>query len=154
MGSRGPQRIYSDDERKARAAERTRAKYHANKEYRERARAKAEDYAKKYPEKCVMYKKNWSDKNDRDYRLANPEVGRRARSAFCKKYPEKLAAWTALSNAVAAGKVVRGLCEVCGSEKVDGHHDDYSKPLEVRWLCKKHHAEHHKLNRISSEVKG
>jgi hypothetical protein len=36
-------------------------------------------------------------------------------------------------------------CEVCGSRPTEAHHDDYSKPLEVRWLCVLHHkAEHRK----------
>ncbi|MFC3331681.1 hypothetical protein ACFOEM_04310 [Paenalcaligenes hominis] len=38
---------------------------------------------------------------------------------------------------------MRGDCEVCGKSKVDAHHDDYSKPLEVRWLCREHHMQHH-----------
>lgn len=37
-------------------------------------------------------------------------------------------------------------CEVCGIDdaSVEAHHDDYGKPLQVRWLCSWHHAEHHK----------
>ncbi len=32
-------------------------------------------------------------------------------------------------------------CEVCGSTvRVVAHHDDYSKPLEIRWLCRSHHG--------------
>ena len=38
-------------------------------------------------------------------------------------------------------------CEVCGERKTHAHHDDYSKPLEVKWLCKKHHDEHHREER-------
>lgn len=49
-----------------------------------------------------------------------------------------------LKYAVSVGKIQRQPCEVCGNPKVDGHHDDYSKPLDVRWLCRKHHQEHHK----------
>ena len=30
---------------------------------------------------------------------------------------------------------------------VHAHHDDYSKPLEVRWLCHKHHAAWHAKNK-------
>lgn len=52
----------------------------------------------------------------------------------------------ALNKAVKSGVVIRGTCEVCGDNKVDAHHDDYTKPLSVRWMCRKHHAEHHKNN--------
>jgi hypothetical protein len=36
-------------------------------------------------------------------------------------------------------------CEICGAV-AEAHHDDYSKPLQVRWLCFKHHRELHKLH--------
>ena len=35
-------------------------------------------------------------------------------------------------------------CEVCGSSCAVAHHDDYTKPLEVRWLCLSHHQKWHK----------
>lgn len=36
-------------------------------------------------------------------------------------------------------------CEVCGSKtNLEAHHDDYSKPYDVRWLCRIHHNEHHR----------
>jgi len=41
--------------------------------------------------------------------------------------------------------IERKPCEVCG-EKAEAHHDDYNKPLEVRWLCRKHHREWHKIH--------
>lgn len=42
------------------------------------------------------------------------------------------------------GDLTRKPCEVCGSVlKVQAHHDDYDKPLEVRWLCARHHLRHH-----------
>jgi hypothetical protein len=36
-------------------------------------------------------------------------------------------------------------CEICG-EKAEAHHDNYDKPLEVRWLCFFHHREWHKIH--------
>jgi hypothetical protein len=45
--------------------------------------------------------------------------------------------------AIAAGKLVRQPCEVCGLTKVDAHHDDYDQALAVRWLCRVHHRHLH-----------
>lgn len=57
---------------------------------------------------------------------------------------KKASASSRARQAVERGVLVRGPCEVCGStERIEGHHDDYDKPLAVRWLCKKHHEEVH-----------
>ena len=48
-----------------------------------------------------------------------------------------------LRAALRKGEVTRGCCEVCGSLRVDGHHDDYSLPLQVTWLCRRHHQQRH-----------
>jgi hypothetical protein len=44
--------------------------------------------------------------------------------------------------AIRSGKLKKKPCEKCGiKEKVHAHHDDYTKPLEVRWLCPLHHKQ-------------
>lgn len=73
------------------------------------------------------------------YALEHPEVVRAARARWAKKNLEKVAAKNAVDVAVRQGKIVKTPCGVCGKKKVEGHHKDYSKPLEVEWLCKKHH---------------
>jgi hypothetical protein len=35
-------------------------------------------------------------------------------------------------------------CEECGAPKADAHHDDYSRPLDVRWLCETCHGAEHR----------
>ena len=44
-------------------------------------------------------------------------------------------------------------CSSCNeSSVVEAHHTDYSKPLEVMWLCHPHHAEEHKRLSPGSNV--
>lgn len=71
----------------------------------------------------------------------------RARNKFKEKHPAKRAAHIATGNAIRDGRLVRQPCEVCGNIVSQAHHDDYSKPLDVRWLCTTHHAEWHKNNK-------
>jgi len=61
-----------------------------------------------------------------------------------KKYPQRYKAHTAVGNALRSGKIERMPCEICGTVKnLHAHHDDYSKPLDIRWLCAEHHKKHH-----------
>lgn len=50
---------------------------------------------------------------------------------------------------ISRGILIKGTCEACGTnENIDAHHDDYAKPMDIRWLCKKHHREHHLKDKI------
>ena len=59
-----------------------------------------------------------------------------------KKYPDRYKAHTKVNHAIRRGRLRRQACEVC-NETAIAHHEDYSKPLDVRWLCQKHHLEYH-----------
>ena len=62
------------------------------------------------------------------------------------KFPNKYRATTMVNNAIRSGKLFREPCEVCGINRTVGHHDDYLKPLNVRWLCQAHHKQWHAKN--------
>lgn len=52
----------------------------------------------------------------------------------------KILAREKVRRAILKGKLIPQPCEVCGKlENIEAHHWDYSKPLEVNWLCKEHH---------------
>lgn len=52
---------------------------------------------------------------------------------------------TAVGNALRSDKLVKpDVCEWCDSTiKIEAHHEDYSKLLEVIWLCQQCHLKHH-----------
>lgn len=76
------------------------------------------------------------------------ERGEKIINNIKKKYnlnnPIKYAAHVILNNAIRDNKIIKQPCEICGSTyRIHGHHKDYYKPLEVNWLCCKHHKERH-----------
>lgn len=48
-----------------------------------------------------------------------------------------------LNQYLKRGKIIKLPCNICGDIKSQAHHDDYSKPLDVTWLCRTHHLELH-----------
>jgi hypothetical protein len=57
---------------------------------------------------------------------------------------QKREAGQAVTRAIASGELKRGPCAKCGTNiRVEGHHEDYAKPLDVIWLCRYHHRLRH-----------
>lgn len=65
-------------------------------------------------------------------RLSEPEIKFRRRARNIAK------------QAVRSGRIIKQACKECGEINVQGHHEDYNKPLDLTWLCEKHHRLLHK----------
>lgn len=89
--------------------------------------------------KLMDYKKEYQA-NLRSKGLFNKPDNSRT-DKFRNKHPEKYKCHTVVSNALRDGRIVKYCCEECGDDNTQAHHEDYSKPLEVTWLCVKHHAD-------------
>ena len=61
---------------------------------------------------------------------------------YIREHPERHRARQAVTNAIRDGRLVRQPCRICGT-KAQGHHTDYARPLDVIWLCPRHHRELH-----------
>lgn len=89
------------------------------------------------------------DSNAKHMRLArelDPERFRARERSRPVRDPIKKQARQRLNVAVRAGLVVRPTaCARCGAERrVAGHHYDYSRPLDVEWLCYPCHGKEHR----------
>lgn len=98
-------------------------------------------------------------KNVRQYQEDNPDKRRlwdRARKRKRNEPKEKYSARQAVFRAINAGELSRpSSCELCGAGGViEGHHEDYSKQLEVIWLCKRCHYNQHNKPLVDQGQKG
>jgi hypothetical protein len=85
--------------------------------------------------KIIAYEKSRFKDPERKKKIANYQKKSR------ESRPGAYRARNAVSNAVRDGRLIRLPCEICGDAKSQAHHDDYRRPLSVRWLCFKHHRE-------------
>ena len=128
---------------------------------RERHSEANRKYRLAHPDRVRLAKKKWI--------MANPEKIRQHQATYRGNHPETKTLWAEnnrtraleisknwinnnvekhtahkkLNAAVRHGKITQLPCEKCGDLRTHGHHDDYSKPLSVRWICAKHHKELH-----------
>jgi hypothetical protein len=74
---------------------------------------------------------------------------RKIRRAYRARHADRLRARQALHIAVKKGLVKRAACcSTCPeTEKIEAHHNDYSQPLDVAWLCYKCHIKLHVMLR-------
>jgi hypothetical protein len=89
-------------------------------------------------------RKEYSKKQSKKWHQDNKKKAKEIRLAWISRNPEKRKAHIIVSNAVRDGLLKKQSCSICGTEKTEAHHDDYSKPLEVIWFCKNHHGERHR----------
>jgi hypothetical protein len=105
--------------------------------------------------------KRWREANPEAYRAINRRHSRKHRAEnpgenyervkrWNQAHPELAASRRKIHNkvhrAVKKGKLEKEPCIFCGTKKVEAHHHDYSKPLEVTWVCKRHHALIHRTS--------
>lgn len=98
------------------------------------------DVVQNYQCKRAKYAEYERMRNQRPERKA---ATRRYTKNRRRKFPEKTRAYNSVRRAVRNGTLKRLPCLICGNPESQAHHRDYSKPLEVEWLCFKHHREAH-----------
>ena len=92
-----------------------------------------------YSKKELEYKMLYA----RRIRKENPEKKKEMNREYAKENPEKIKCYKLVYKAVKKGILLRKPCQFCSKEKVQGHHPDYSKPLDVIWLCSSCHKKLH-----------
>ena len=96
----------------------------------------AAEHREKNLEKIRAYDRSRGNRQTKEYR-----------DGYKNKYPIKHKAHILVSNAIRDGKLFKEPCSECGSEdRIHAHHDDYAKPLNVRWLCAACHHQWHAKN--------
>lgn len=109
---------------------------------------------------AARYERDWAKVRERQARYRATEEARvrhrELQKAYWARYPEKRAARLRVGNALRNKRLERPeACEACQMPgRLHAHHDDYARPLEVRWLCVPcHEAVHHAMRAPPSWVR-
>jgi len=70
----------------------------------------------------------------REYRRTHNQNDEQRKRSNCRSYANVY---------LNRGKIIKEPCENCGSSHSQMHHDNYDKPLEIRWFCRSCHLKLH-----------
>lgn len=124
--------------------------------------AQVKEYNKRYKcpdvnKVCVHCKKGFvtARKSQELCNGCSPTAGAYiATKKYRAKFPEKTRIQDRTNKRINRDKTLeRQPCEVCGEESAEAHHYDYIHPLNINWLCKKHHGEEHRrLKEVGNQL--
>lgn len=109
-------------------------------------------WLKKHPEKVLEYRNRRKEKQATYYGQWYAQNGRKRTpkqlksiKIWQKENPEKVKACNLLNYAIQSGKLIKPeLCQGCFEKRrLHGHHEDYSKPYDVIWVCASCHKNYH-----------
>ena len=100
------------------------------------------------PEWVVSERERCRKKQERYRHLGlAKQVTREVKARWEERHPLKIDAHKKAHRAVRSGKLKNpGICQDCldKTTNLDKHHEDYSRPLDIVWLCKKCHGIRHR----------
>ena len=109
---------------------------------------------KKNPEKlkkrnrlCYLKNRERIIKDTSEYTKNHPEVRDKSRKNYYKNNKHKADARGKAWKAKKEGFLTQTPCGICGAIKTEAHHEDYNKPFDVYWYCRRCHAELHRKRR-------
>lgn len=111
-----------------------------NRAYYQKNRPRRVEHKRQY----YRHNRQASLATTRDYYRSHRAAEAERRRRWRLRHPDAHAAGARVRRAIRQGQLHPEPCEACGATKrIDAHHEDYSKPLDVQWLCRSCHKRLH-----------
>lgn len=115
--------------------------------------AKAREYKKAHRERLLLQGKIYNahrrstiekrEKVNSQNRESNKRNADKRKNYKKNIYGDKQRAQQVIRNLIYRGRLIRDKCVFCGIYPSDAHHEDYSLPRAIVWLCRQHHKDVH-----------
>jgi len=110
------------------------------------------EYCKEYDKKRAMLPHRVEARKEYSQTDKGKKVIYEADKRYKKNNKQKVKATRKIAYYLSKGYIEKKPCIICGDTKAHAHHPDYNYPLDVIWLCPKHHKEeHNRIRRLERE---